>query len=92
MLYTCNLVIILQIYKFYCTLLLGQVLQSDDLVLLSSINNLIRYVFTKFNLPRMRICIVKVDLKVNNSEFKAFDRVLGGFDKAFDRVVTGYGF
>ena len=40
----------------------------------------------------MRICIVKVDLKVNNSEFKAFGRVLGGFDKAFDRVVTGYGF
>ena len=40
----------------------------------------------------MRESIVRADLKVNNGESKAFDKVLTGFDKAFDSFVTGFGF
>ena len=40
----------------------------------------------------MKVSIVKAGLKVNNSEYKAFDKVLTGFDKVFDGFMTGFGF
>lgn len=40
----------------------------------------------------MKVSIVKTGLKVSNSEYKAFDRLLAGFDKVFDSFVTGFGF